>query len=54
MMEDGLLAEVENLRAAGVPRSAVSMQGLGYKELFAYLEGGLACSAAAPCSLTKS
>ncbi len=46
MMEDGLLAEVENLRAAGVPRSAVSMQGLGYKELFAYLEGELSLTEA--------
>ena len=39
MMEQGLLDEVKALRASGVPRGAISMQGLGYKELYAYLEG---------------
>ncbi|MBQ6551327.1 MAG: tRNA (adenosine(37)-N6)-dimethylallyltransferase MiaA [Lachnospiraceae bacterium] len=39
MMEDGLLSEVTALRNSGIPRSAVSMQGLGYKQLLAYLEG---------------
>ncbi len=39
MMEQGLLDEVKRLRASGVPRGATSMQGLGYKELYAYLEG---------------
>ena len=39
MMEQGLLDEVKALRASGVPRGATSMQGLGYKELYAYLEG---------------
>lgn len=39
MMEDGLLKEVEGLRASGCTRGMVSMQGLGYKELFDYLDG---------------
>lgn len=39
MMEQGLLAEVERLLAAGVPETAISMQGLGYKELVPYLRG---------------
>lgn len=41
MMEAGLLAEVKRLRAAGLTRGMVSMQGLGYKELFACLDGEL-------------
>ncbi|MDO4311867.1 MAG: tRNA (adenosine(37)-N6)-dimethylallyltransferase MiaA [Eubacteriales bacterium] len=39
MMEEGLLEEVIGLRERGYTRNMVSMQGLGYKELFAYLEG---------------
>ena len=39
MMELGLLKEVEALKAMGYDRSFVSMQGLGYKELLAYLDG---------------
>ncbi len=39
MMEQGLLEEVKALDAKGYPRDLVSMQGLGYKELFAYLDG---------------
>lgn len=39
MMADGLLNEVKALKAAGYSRELVSMQGLGYKELLAYLEG---------------
>lgn len=39
MMEQGLLEEVRRLKDRGLPRDSVSMQGLGYKELFAYLEG---------------
>ena len=38
MMEQGLLEEVRRLKDRGLPRDSVSMQGLGYKELFAYLE----------------
>lgn len=39
MMEKGLLEEVKTLRDMGCQRQMVSMQGLGYKELLAYLEG---------------
>ena len=39
MMEQGLLAETARLRESGLPPNAVSMQGLGYKELYAYLDG---------------
>lgn len=39
MMEQGLLEEVEALRKRGLKRADVSMQGLGYKELFGYFEG---------------
>lgn len=39
MMEQGLLEEVRRLKDRGLPGDSVSMQGLGYKELFAYLEG---------------
>ena len=39
MMEEGLLEEVKSLRERGCHRGLVSMQGLGYKEILAYLEG---------------
>ncbi len=39
MMEQGLLEEVRALKERGLKRSDVSMQGLGYKEIFGYLEG---------------
>lgn len=39
MMEQGLLQEVERLRDRGLKREDVSMQGLGYKELFGYFDG---------------
>ena len=39
MMEEGLLDEVKALKEAGYGRELVSMQGLGYKELLAYLNG---------------
>lgn len=39
MMEEGLLEEVKSLRERGCHRGMVSMQGLGYKEIIAYLEG---------------
>lgn len=37
MISDGLVEEVKRLIASGVPRTNVSMQGLGYKEIVAYL-----------------
>ena len=39
MMESGLLEEVEGLRRKGIPRDSTSMQGIGYKQLYGYLEG---------------
>ncbi len=39
MMEQGLLREVENLLAMGIPESATSMQAIGYKELVGYFHG---------------
>ena len=38
-MADGLVGEVQALKKRGVKRGMTSMQGLGYKELYAYLEG---------------
>lgn len=39
MIQQGLVTEVESLRKEGCTRGMVSMQGLGYKEILAYLEG---------------
>lgn len=39
MMENGLVNEVRRLLDRGCPKDAVSMQGLGYKEIIGYLEG---------------
>lgn len=39
MMQEGLLEEVKRLKEMGYHRGMVSMQGLGYKELLAYLDG---------------
>ncbi len=39
MMAAGLLAELEKLRDAGYGRSLTSMSGLGYRQLWAYLDG---------------
>lgn len=41
MMEEGLVEEVAALKSMGCTRDMVSMQGLGYKEILAYLEGEL-------------
>ena len=38
MLEEGLVKEVEGLKREGCDRGMVSMQGLGYKEILAYLE----------------
>ena len=39
MLEKGLINEVKALQAEGLNRNYISMQGLGYKEILAYLEG---------------
>lgn len=41
MMEQGLLREVRRLLDEGCKPEYISMQGLGYKEMIAYLEGKL-------------
>lgn len=38
MMKEGLLEEVSRLKEEGCHRGMVSMQGLGYKEILAYLD----------------
>ena len=39
MVDEGLLGEVKNLWEMKLPKGATSMNGIGYKELFAYLSG---------------
>lgn len=39
MFEQGLEAEVKRLKDMGYQKDMVSMQGIGYKEMFPYLEG---------------
>ncbi len=41
MFRDGLVEEVRTLREAGCGRDLVSMQGLGYKQLLAWLDGDI-------------
>lgn len=40
MLEDGLVGEVRELLEEGCSADLVSMQGLGYKEIAQYLDGG--------------
>ncbi len=40
MIGRGLVDEVRGLLASGVPKNAQCMQGIGYKEVVAYLENG--------------
>lgn len=39
MMDEGLIEEVRRLKEMGLTKECVSMQGLGYKEMLAYLDG---------------
>ena len=39
MMEQGLTDEVKRLREMGVTREMTSMQGLGYRQIYDFLEG---------------
>jgi len=39
MVDQGLLDEVRRLEGRGVPRSAIAMQAIGYKEMAAHLDG---------------
>ncbi|MCM3339964.1 tRNA (adenosine(37)-N6)-dimethylallyltransferase MiaA [Paenibacillus sp. MER TA 81-3] len=46
MLQEGLIDEVRQLLEQGYSRNLVSMQGLGYKEIAAYLEGEMSLDAA--------
>lgn len=46
MMEEGLVGEVRQLQAMGCRRDSVAMQGLGYKEILAYLNGEMSLETA--------
>lgn len=39
MMQKGLLEEVTRLRDMGIARDSTSMQGIGYKQIYGFLEG---------------
>ena len=39
MLEQGLVEEVRNLLAMGIPASATGLQAIGYKEMIQYLSG---------------
>lgn len=39
MLEQGLVEEVRKLKEMGLTENDISMQGLGYKEILAYLDG---------------
>lgn len=39
MIEEGLEDEVRKLAAMNIPRTATSMQGLGYREMLSYIDG---------------
>ena len=41
MLNDGLVDEVKRLMDMGCKRESTAMQGLGYKEIIEYLEGGI-------------
>lgn len=47
MLEQGLVEEVKKLLDMGCKRDSVAMQGLGYKEIIAYLEGEISLEEAA-------
>lgn len=44
MIEQGLVEEVRGLMEKGYGRDLVSMQGLGYKEIYSYLQGEISLS----------
>ena len=39
MLKNGLIEEVKSLKDAGVTRDCQSMKAIGYKEVYAYLDG---------------
>ncbi len=46
MIQNGLIEEVRNLKESGLTLDHISMQGLGYKEIYAYLMGKLSLAEA--------
>lgn len=46
MLDDGLIAEIQQLLISGVPEKATSMQAIGYKEFVDYLQGRCTLEAA--------
>lgn len=46
MIDDGLLDEVLRLKDMGVLKSSTAMQGIGYRELYSYLDGEISLSEA--------
>ena len=47
MLEQGLLKEIENLLASGIPADCTAMQAIGYKEFIAALDGRMTIEEAA-------
>ena len=47
MLEQGLLAEIEDLLAAGIPEKCTAMQAIGYKEFLAARNGEISTEEAA-------
>lgn len=47
MLEQGLLAEIESLLAAGIPEKCTAMQAIGYKEFLAARNGDISVEEAA-------
>jgi len=47
MLEQGLIAEIERLIAAGIPKKCTAMQAIGYKEFLAAMDGQITIANAA-------
>ena len=47
MLEQGLIREIEDLLASGIPEKCTAMQAIGYKEFVAALKGGITMEEAA-------
>ena len=54
MMQQGLMEEVKALKEAGCTRDMTSMQGLGYRELLAWMDGEHASLEAAVMDIKKN
>ena len=47
MLDQGLVEEIQNLLASGIPENCTAMQAIGYKEFVAALDGEITIEAAA-------